>query len=292
MLSTMENLATFNSFLRTILAMIVLGAVTVAGWFGYTTYNAKDIEARRQRAELADANEKLTQATRDLSAAQSQLAQTTEQLNVANQQIEKLNEDIENLNARLTLLKVDRRLARLTAVDQGSDDDGEMYTVVEFVELNDEGQPIDSPRQFRIRGDVVYIDNWIVKFDDKYVEEADIDRSTSLVLFRRIFGEMQQPIEGFPLDEAGRRPQAYARGGQMTDFEKKIWGDFWNIANDEAAAKQLGIRAAHGQAVSMKLQKGKSYRVQLRASDGLSIVPEDASQPPQPAPPMSQRPEA
>ena len=290
--STMENLSTLNSFMRTILAMIVLGALTVAGWFGYTTYNAKDIEARRRSRELAEVNEKLTQASRDLTAAQSQLALKTEQLNVANQRIDQLNKDIENLNARLVLLKVDHRLARLTAVDQGTDDDGEMYTVVEFVELNDEGQPIESPRQFRIRGDVVYIDNWIVKFDDKYVEEADIDRSTSLVLFRRIFGEMQQPIEGFPLDEAGRRPQAYARGGQMTDFEEKIWGDFWNIANDEAQAKELGIRAAHGQAVSMKLQKGKSYRVQLRASDGLSIVPEDPSQAPKPAADQAKTPEA
>lgn len=290
--STMENLATLNSFMRTILALIVLGAITVAGWFGYTTYNAKDIEARQRSRELADATEKLDQANRDLTAAQSQLAQTTEQLNVANQQIDKLNKDVENLNARLTLLKVDHRLARLTAVDQGTDDNGEMYTVVEFVELNDEGQPIDEPRQFRIRGDVVYIDNWIVKFDDKYVEEADIDRSTSLVLFRRIFGEMQQPVDGFPLDEAGRRPQAYARGGQMTDFEKKIWGDFWEIANNEALAKELGIRAAHGQAVSMKLQKGKSYRVQLRASDGLSIVPEDPSQSPKSPSPVPQPPEA
>jgi outer membrane murein-binding lipoprotein Lpp len=290
--STMENLATLNSFLRTILTTVVLGVITVAGWFGYTTYNAKEIEARRQSKELAEAQEKLDQASRELSAAQSQLAETTEQLNVANQQIDQLNKDIENLNARLTLLKVDHRLARLTVVDQGTDEKGEPYTVVKFVELNDEGQPIGKERQYRIRGDVVYIDNWIVKFDDKYVEQADIDRSTSLVLFRRIFGEMQQPIDGFPLDEAGQRPQAYARGGKETDLEKKIWGDFWNIANDEAKAKELGIRAAHGQAVSMKLQKDKAYRVQLRASDGLSIVPEDSSTSPPPSGEKPRPPEA
>lgn len=290
--STMENLATLNSFLRTILTTVVLGVITVAGWFGYTTYNAKEIEARRQSKELAEAQEKLDQASRELSAAQSQLAETTEQLNVANQHIDQLNKDIENLNARLTLLKVDHRLARLTVVDQGTDEKGEPYTVVKFVELNDEGQPIGKERQYRIRGDVVYIDNWIVKFDDKYVEQADIDRSTSLVLFRRIFGEMQQPIDGFPLDEAGQRPQAYARGGKETDLEKKIWGDFWNIANDEAKAKELGIRAAHGQAVSMKLQKDKAYRVQLRASDGLSIVPEDSSTSPPPSGEKPRPPEA
>ena len=42
----------------------------------------------------------------------------------------------------------------------------------------------------------------------------------------------------------------------------------------ETKARELGIRAAHGQAVSIKTQKGKSYRILLRASDGLSIVPD------------------
>ncbi|NQT13274.1 MAG: hypothetical protein HQ582_11030, partial [Planctomycetes bacterium] len=39
-------------------------------------------------------------------------------------------------------------------------------------------------------------------------------------------------------------------------------------------AKQAGVRAAHGEAVSMKLVPGKRYRVELRASAGVSIVPD------------------
>ena len=61
----------------------------------------------------------------------------------------------------------------------------------------------------------------------------------------------------------------------MTDLEKKIWGDFWNIANNEKMAHELGIRAAHGGAVSMKVQKGKTYRVIMRSTGDLSIVPEE-----------------
>ena len=125
----------------------------------------------------------------------------------------------------------------------------------------------------------MYIDNWVVKFDDKYVEHAEIERSTSLVLFRRVFGESQTPNEGISLDAVGSRPQAYGTGNEMSDFEKQIWSEFWTIANDESRARELGIRAAHGEAPSMKLQKGKSYRIQLRASDGLSITP-DSGPPP------------
>jgi hypothetical protein len=59
----------------------------------------------------------------------------------------------------------------------------------------------------------------------------------------------------------------------MSDFEKQIWDDFWNIANDPQRAQQLGIRAAHGEAVSVQLRPGKTYRLQLRASGGLTITP-------------------
>jgi hypothetical protein len=59
----------------------------------------------------------------------------------------------------------------------------------------------------------------------------------------------------------------------MSDFEKKIWSDFWTLANDPEKAKELGIRAAHGEAVNIRMEAGKRYQVQLRASDGLSITP-------------------
>ena len=60
-------------------------------------------------------------------------------------------------------------------------------------------------------------------------------------------------------------------------LEKKIWEDFWNIANDSDRAKELGIRAAHGDAVSIKVRKGKSYKVTLRATGDLTLQPDDGA---------------
>ena len=117
-------------------------------------------------------------------------------------------EHIKKLELALRYLKIDHRVARFTAVDQTKDEaTGEIRSLIEFVELNDEGHPIDTPRQFSIRGDIVYIDGWVVKFDDKYVEQADLERGTSLLLFKRIFGSGQKPDDGYPLDEVGSAPQ-------------------------------------------------------------------------------------
>jgi hypothetical protein len=274
--STMENISTINSFIRTVLATIVLGVAGVAGWFGYSTYNKNEIAARKSADQLAKANEQLELTKKDVEAKAAEIAQKTQLLQEKEVQIAALSKDVERLETSLALVKVDHRLAKLTVTDQGIDQSsGQPFSLVEFVELNDDGNPLDTPREFRVRGDLVYIDNWIVKFEDKYVEQADLERGTSLILFHRIFGDKQQPADGFPLDEQGTRPKAYASGGKMTDLEKKIWGDFWNIANDEKMAHELGIRAAHGGAVSMKVQKGKTYRVIMRSTGDLSIVPEE-----------------
>lgn len=271
----MENLSTVNSFLRTLIAMVVIGALSVVSWFGYTKFNAADITAREKAKELAEANDKLLRVQKDLDAAAADIAQKTVRIEEQATEIKSLGEKVDRLQTSLTLLKVDHRVARLSVIDQGKDEaTGKTFTKVEFVELNDEGQPIDTPREFRIPGDTVYVDAWVVKFLDKYVEAADLERGTSLIMFKRLFGNDQKPDDGYPLDEVGAAPKAYLRGGQMSEFEKAIFGDFWSIANDKAKAEEKGIDAIYGDAGYIKVQKGKNYIVRLRASGGPSIVPE------------------
>ena len=271
-----ETVTTISSAVRTALATVVVGGIAIGSYLGYSTYSAKEAEKQRATKDMQEAIAARDAANANLAKATQEIANRDTQIATLNVDLEQKKQEIQKLETSLTLLKVDHRLARLSVVEQGKDPQtNDEYSDVEFVELNDEGQPVEEPRKFRIKGDVVYVDNWVVKFEDKYVEQADLERSTSLVLFRRIFGEMQQPKDGYPLDVVGQRPAAYAAGRrEETEFEKQIWSDFWNIANDEKKAAEMGIRAAHGEAVSIRVQPGKQYRISLRASDGLSIVPE------------------
>lgn len=281
MAGTIDSLRTINSLIRTLLAAIAIGGLAIASWKGYSAYYAHEIESARQQRELDSMQEQLTHTRSRLDEREQQLREQAERLEEKDAEIATLHANITRLDTAIRLLKVDRRLARLSILDQSQDaETGRTETEVEFVEVNSEGIPIDEARTFRVRGEIIYIDNWIVKFDDEYIEKADLDRATSLVLFRRIFGDQQQPREGAWLDATNRPPQAYTRGGVVSEFEKRIWDEFWTIANDEAKAREMGIRAAHGEAVSIKAEKGKIYKLQLRASDGLSIVPDDRSAPP------------
>jgi hypothetical protein len=275
-----ESLSTINSLLRTGLAIVLVGLLGAGGWYGYRLYNEGDLALQEKEEQLASIRHELS-AKQELVDQQSHQLQENEQtITALNIDLRAKEERIQKLDTSLRLLKVNHRVGWLTVLEQDIDPaTNQLYTVGQFTEVNDKGQPIGKPTNFRINGDVVYIDHWIVKFDDKYVERAEIDRSTSLVLFRRIFGEQQTPNDGIVIDTVGSRPEAYGSDAQMSTFEKQIWEDFWTIANDEGKAKELGIRAAHGDAPSMKLQKGKSYRVMLRASDGLSITPEPGEPP-------------
>lgn len=277
----METVSVLNSAVRTLLGLVLVGGLGYGGWYGYSVYNEKDEATHRATKQLAEAKSALTRAENDIAEKERSLAQKTVELrekaveiSALNVKVDEQEQEISRLDTSLRLLKVDHRVARLTVLNQTTNADGEITTLVQFQELDENGDPLDQPKQFQIKGDMVYIDTWVVKFEDKYVEQADIDRGTALVFFRRLFGEFQEPQQGFSLDQAGQRPTAYARGSALSDFEKRIWDDFWNVANDEAKQVEFGIRAIHGDAPSFKVMKGKSYRMELRATGDLTFKPE------------------
>jgi hypothetical protein len=263
-----ETITAINSTLRTFLAMVVVAAAGYAGYVGYALYNEPQKKLAEKQQELEKTTATLQQKAADVAAR--------------DQEIANLNTRVERLKLATSLLKVRHRLARLTILDQHADPSSQFpISRLEFVEVSEEGEPIGVPRQFDIRGDMVYVDYLRVTFDDKYVEQSDLDRSTAICLFQRIFGEHQEAAQGYQLDEVGSRPTAYARGGQMSDFERKIWSDFWLIANDPKRAADLGIYAAHGAAVSMRVKPQASYLLELRTTGDISIRPAE----PPPAPP-------
>lgn len=263
--SVMENIKTINSAIRTALLTGVVGIFGYGGYYGYNEYTKNERVLKEQAEKIRLAGEEVEKLNRDVKAKVAQ---------------------IEKLETAMHLLKTDQRLAQLRVINIERDETGKaIKSQLEFVELTPQGEQLSTPKQMELLGDLIYVDNWIIKFDDRYVEKGDIERGTSLCLFRRVFSEDTLPSEGITLDEVGMRPQAYSRGGAMSEFEKKLWTDFWEFANDPKKAAEMGIRAANGEAVSIKVREGKTYSISLRASGGLSIAPID--QDAQPAKPSN-----
>ncbi len=249
-------LAAIHRFVKTMVGLALLGTLVVAGWWAYRAVVAHEL-ALWEKDRLLEVRRRETAQLRD--------------------QLVQRDQFIQRLELALKLLKVDRRVAQLRVTGQAPLGDGRVRSQVEFCELDPSGRPVGTARQFAIEGDLLYIDAWVIKFADQAVETADPLRSASICLFQRAFGEFQQPSQGFPLDAPGIAPGVYSNDrGPASAFERGLWSEFWDYANDPEKAQAAGVRAAHGEAPSIKLLAGRRYRIELRAAGGLTIVPDEA----------------
>lgn len=219
--------------------------------------------------------------SKELGRLQAQL----ETLNSENQELLECNKKLESENDKLKLanrfLKMDRRTARIEVLDQKTQEgtDGQppcvLETKIRFTEFNPmTGAIVAKPQEFTIAGDLVYVEALVVKFDDVLVEESDLLKNHSLVSFQRLFGENQPASEGFRIDAEGMIPSVYSSGNENEEasaMEKEIWKNFWEISNSPERQKELGIRAIHGEAPFQRLEPGRIYNLELRASGGLSF---------------------
>jgi len=281
-----DTVGTVNTTLRTLLMLVLVAGAGLGGYKAYDLYNEPRQQLADKQAELETTMESLNRAKSDLEARNKEIGDLSIKLAETAAKLEKVE-------VAMRLLQVRHRLARLTVLDQheiagtetaqpGTADAAaaeksptNIVTKIEFVEVNDKGDPIGEARQFDIVGDMVYVDYLHVTFEDKYIEEANLDRSTAIALFQRIFGEHQYAAEGFQIDTVGTRPTAYGRGTEMSEFEKKIWDDFWLISNDRQRAAELGIHAAHRTAVGQLVRPGMTYEIKLRATGDMTIRPID-----------------
>ncbi len=267
-----ETVRTLNSSARTALFGILVAGMGFGGWKAYSLYSEPQVRLAEKQRELDELAGQLASARTDLAASNQQVQLLTTEVELKKAMIAKLE-------TAMGLLKLRHRIARFDVTDQTEDEEtGETISTIEFYEVNDEGKPAGDARQkFDIIGDRVYVDCLVAKFDDKYVEQNVLDRNTAICLFERIYGEHQEPRNGFPLDQVGSIPASYARYGETSEFEKRIWRDFWTIANNPAKAQELGIRAAHADAPSIRVREGMTYELELRTTGEFTLRPVDGT---------------
>jgi hypothetical protein len=117
----------------------------------------------------------------------------------------------------------------------------------------------------------VYFDALVVKFNQESVAAADELRGKSIALFRRIFGESQEPIDGFPIDPKGDVPNVYRIEPNPSPFEQQLWAQFWDYATNPELAKEANVRVAQGEAVYVPMKRGEIWTLTLQNNGGLNI---------------------
>jgi hypothetical protein len=186
--------------------------------------------------------------------------------------VAKLELETLRLKTYLKLLEYTERRAQLEVISQTKDSAGETVNKLRFTELDPLGGVVGAQRVFEIKGDEVYVDTLIIKFEDHFVEEGDPLKGKALLLFRRIFTNRVKPDDGYVLDRNGVPPLLYAAKTTPNSFERDLWARFWEVANSEQLAKQAGVKAMHGQALYGKPVPNMVYTLLMR-STGEMIIP-------------------
>lgn len=246
--------------------VLVLGAFTgIAGWwtlFVRERVLGQELELRQSQAQI--------------DGLEAALAASRGEVERQRVELEAKERRIRELELRLALLKVDHRVARLEVLDQSTDPvTGKLRTKVRFVEIDRQGVPVDEGEVATLEGRRVYIETLVIKFDDEFVEGGEFLRGTSICLFKRLFSDDMAPSSGIPIDSERSQPKPYRGGDAEAElFQAELWQSFWDYANDPESAAARGVRAIHGEAPFVETRPGKTYRIELRSSGGLSIQAE------------------
>jgi hypothetical protein len=204
-----------------------------------------------------------------------------DQIRAQKETILKLEQEKQRLETYLKILKhIDRR-ARVEVLRQAKDPQGNLQTTIRFTEVDDDGKPIGASREMTLPGQEVYFDTLVIKFDDHFIEQGDPVKGGALMVFRRVFSSTMRAEDGFVLDKEGQVPEVYAERQATSAFEKDIWKRFWDLANDQKLAKELGVRAIHGDAPYMRLEPDRVYEICLRSTGEVIITPGTRIAPPQ-----------
>ena len=128
-------------------------------------------------------------------------------------------------------------------------------------------------RRIIIPGDTPYVDGYVLKFQNKFVEDGDILRGKSLAFFRRIFSTKQSPHSGSSLlDAQGVPPCLDGKNGRPDTFTLNLWHHIHQLMEHPGAASKLGLDIVQGQAVYRPVKPGRLYVIYLQNDGGLEFT--------------------
>lgn len=168
-------------------------------------------------------------------------------------------------------LSADSRIAEvLVTQSRYNETSKKIETTIKFLEYDTEGKPLE-PRYLTFQGNIIQFQALVIRFQDRLVEAGDKIRGKSAYLFLRAFileGEKAQTFGLTPINEI---PRGYKVPGVKSEFEKKLWEEFWRYALDPKARERTGIKNAQIEAPGSMFFPGTIYTIRIEHDGGIRI---------------------
>jgi hypothetical protein len=189
------------------------------------------------------------------------------EIGLLNRKVDQLTQEKEQLVRFAERLSATRRVAQINVLEQTVDDLGMPMTVLRWQEIAADGA-LGAPVVVEVYGKQVYVESLVIKFEHQHVGEGEPGRSTSLALFRRLFGDYQSPHSAPELDRYRPPPQAYSG---VNSLSPGLWDRFWDMVDDPRVARRFGVRVAQCEAPSVPMAPGQVWELSLDAAGGINF---------------------
>lgn len=182
-------------------------------------------------------------------------------------QIDQLQREKKELHDFVARLCASRKVAQVEVLDQYIDRSGQKVNVLQWQEVAEDGT-VGRPVMIEALGRQVYFEGLVIKFDYDHIQAADEQRSSSVVVFRRVFGDQQaaQSVPSF----ANYELLTSAPAKSIVDAE--LWQRFWDLVEDPVLRERYGVRIAQCEAPAVRLRTGQIWEVDLAAAGGLNLT--------------------
>ena len=143
-------------------------------------------------------------------------------------------------------------------------------TTIKFLEYDAKGTPLPA-KYFSFEGNVIQFQSLVVRFEDKFVRTGDKLRGKSAYLFLKAFVLDGAKTQMFDITPAHEIPPGYKVPGERSEFEIKIWQEFWNYALNPEARQHAGIKNAQIEAPGTLFLPGTIYTLKIEHDGGIRI---------------------
>lgn len=213
--------------------------------------------------------------------------------------LEQQRQALEDFARRVT---ASRRLAQVDILEQTFSPTGTTTTLLRFQEIGGDGT-LGEPIYRDVVGDLVYFEAATLKFDHDRVGNDATEQTTSLAMFRRIFGDHQAAssvadlfgrgalthrtgeFEGavdFSVSPLGNTVSSFSDdsianpiASPLSDGGSEdlaLWEMFWGFMGDAELAASYGVRVAQVEAPAIAPKTGQTWQLTLDASGGLNVA--------------------
>lgn len=175
-----------------------------------------------------------------------------------------LRKVIERLSAQSRVAEV------LVTKSELDETNSKIKTTIKFLEYDLKGNSLPA-KYFTFQGNIIQFQSLVIRFEDKLVRAGDRLRGKSAYLFMKAFVLDGKETQSFEITSAHEIPSGYKIPGEKSEFEMKLWKEFWNYALDPRARKRSGVKNAQIEAPGSMFLPGSIYTLQIEHDGGLRI---------------------